>query len=61
MFVSTRACPMCTGAILQAKIPNVRFFYENGYLAQFSDSLIAAESGRSFTEAGSDWLGVFGH
>jgi len=50
LFVSTRPCPKCTAAIVDAQIFNVYFLYENNYKKAITEMIIAAKKAdRKFT------------
>lgn len=64
LFVSTRPCPKCTAAIVDAQIFNVYFLFDNEYKKSISEMIISAKEkdlGTKFTfsEISSTWKQKF--
>ena len=62
LFVSTRPCPKCTAAIVDAQIFNVYFFYDNNYKKKVAEAIVEAkEAPRTFAfqELNSRWKNEF--
>jgi tRNA(Arg) A34 adenosine deaminase TadA len=63
IFVSTRPCPMCTAAIIEAGLFDLRVFYDNNYRAETARSIVAAKQSAdrqyTFKEIDSRWKSIF--